>query len=165
MASISTPTPPRLSFPNSKFNCLLPLRRPYYPSPSLPFPSHSHSLCADATAAATVCRCLNPASDSPSPSDDSAKGWDSVIQDVMKGVVKSFDSFINSLRDESQHARNSSGVAEADNKREENVEFEDEEWDWDRWGKHFQEVDEQERLVSILKVRIKKDFFYSICFV
>jgi len=27
-------------------------------------------------------------------------------------------------------------------------------WDWERWQRHFDEVEDQERLISILKVRL-----------
>ncbi|XP_028772095.1 protein EXECUTER 1, chloroplastic [Neltuma alba] len=148
MASISSPSPPpNLHFPSPKFSSSLPLRSPS----SLPFSLHSHhSLSADATA---LCRCVNPASGSPSPSDDSVnRGWDSMLQDVVRNAIKRFDSYVNSLRNEALAA----GVAEKDGSEKENREPENEEWDWDRWRKHFQDIDEQERLVSILKSQLSR---------
>jgi hypothetical protein len=39
-------------------------------------------------------------------------------------------------------------------------------WDWDRWRLHFDQVDEQQRLVSLLKVKLVwgiKNFFFLDC--
>ncbi|KAI9110431.1 hypothetical protein K1719_018591 [Acacia pycnantha] len=152
MASISSPSaPPNLHLPSPKFSSSFPLRS----LSSLPFSLHSHhSLSADATA---PCRCVNPASGSPSPSDDSVnRGWDSMLQDLVRNAIKRFDSYVNSLRDEALGAWNTASVAEKDGSEKENREPEDEEWDWDRWRKHFQDIDEQERLVSILKSQISR---------
>ncbi|KAI9079271.1 hypothetical protein K1719_038756 [Acacia pycnantha] len=150
MGSISWPSAaPNLHFPSPKFSSSFPLRS----LSSLPFSLHSHhSLSADATA---PCRCVNPASGSPPPSDDSVnRGWDSMLQDIVRNSIKRFDSYVNGLRDEALGAWNTATVAEKDGSEKENREPEDEEWDWDRWRKHFQDIDEQERLASILKSQI-----------
>ncbi|KAI9074192.1 hypothetical protein K1719_043846 [Acacia pycnantha] len=115
-------------------------------SPSLCI--HITPFSADATA---PCRCVNPASGSPSSSDDSVnRGWDSMLQDLVRNAIKRFDSYVNSLRDEALAEWNTATVAEKDGSEKENREPEEEEWYWDRWRKHFQDIDEQERLVSIV---------------
>ncbi|KAI9077186.1 hypothetical protein K1719_040844 [Acacia pycnantha] len=75
-----------------------------------------------------------------------------MLQDLVRNSIKRFDSYVNSLRDKALGAWNTATVAEKDGSEKENREPEDEEWDWDRWRKHFQDIDEQERLASILKM-------------
>ncbi|KAI9073624.1 hypothetical protein K1719_044409 [Acacia pycnantha] len=102
MASISSPSaPPNVHLPSPKFSSSFLLRS----LSSLLFSLHSHhSFSADATAS---CRCVNPASGSPSPSDDSFnRGWDSMLQDLVRNAIKRFDSYVNSLRDEALGAWN-----------------------------------------------------------
>nr|KYP63079.1 hypothetical protein KK1_017644 [Cajanus cajan] len=55
----------------------------------------------------------------------------SLSHDVVSNSLNKFHSYINSLR----------GSASV----------EDQEWDWDRWRRHFHEVDQQERLLHTLK--------------
>lgn len=46
------------------------------------------------------------------------------------------------------NALKNGSAAAAEDRRDVN----DGEWDWNRWRQHFDEVDDQERLITILKV-------------
>ncbi|XP_038887910.1 protein EXECUTER 1, chloroplastic isoform X2 [Benincasa hispida] len=144
MASISPPTPHQLFFSTPKFHSPTPFLKPYS-STAPPPPSQSH----------TICHSHN--SDSPSPSEPSLPwGWGSALQDLFQTALRQFDSLVNHRSDGSKDTRPDGGVLQgrgvggADEKDVDD----DRSWDWDRWRKHFDEVDEQERLVSFLKSRL-----------
>ncbi|KAK8476489.1 hypothetical protein V6N11_021019 [Hibiscus sabdariffa] len=130
MASIRSPTPPNLTFSTHHSPSF---KTPFFcpPSASRRFP---HS---------TLCRCSNGDSDN--------WRWDSAIQDVFKNAVKRFYSYMNPFWKQPTAAEDAVNDA-VEGKQDED----DRDWDWDRWKMHFEQVDEQERLVSLLKSQLNE---------
>ncbi|KAI3919372.1 hypothetical protein MKW92_046508 [Papaver armeniacum] len=91
-----------------------------------------------------ICRCQKRPSDPPPPpppEDYVNRRWDSGLQDVVKSVIKKKNNQ-NSNRDLVM---------------EKVTGIEGEEWDWDRWKKHFEDVEEQEKIVSVLKRAVEEE--------
>ncbi|XP_047333861.1 protein EXECUTER 1, chloroplastic-like [Impatiens glandulifera] len=159
MASISAPTftspstrsdtiPHKFTFSNAKFGSRL------KQSNNLNHPplSSSHSLLR--TSDSSFCRCRSNNNDEIDPLDSSSEHgrWNSVISHVMSNVIRKLDSYLSSFRDKLREEKDVSEnlVMESENRNLDG----DDEWDWERWSKHFNDVDEQERIVSLLKSQI-----------
>ncbi|CAK8577951.1 unnamed protein product [Lathyrus sativus] len=127
MASISTISPPNLTFPKQNLSVTFPIKRPS----RLHFPSQP------------LCLCLSSVADDNHSSTNNNDGrWNSILREFVTGAMKQFESYVNALR---------KGRAAAEDRGD--VNYED--WDWNRWRQYFDEVDDQERIVIILKSQLR----------
>ncbi|KAM0949442.1 putative protein EXECUTER [Dioscorea sansibarensis] len=99
----------------------------------------------------SLCRC----SRGDIPEEPVRRGWDSLIKDVVKSAVKRWDDYVNSHKNSAPKDRMGVESEEAVAKVEEEEEDLKVEWDWERWEKHFTEVEEQEKLVTALKSQLR----------
>ncbi|KAI7746155.1 hypothetical protein M8C21_010352, partial [Ambrosia artemisiifolia] len=89
---------------------------------------------------------------------DRSMGWESVLQQNVKNVIKWFDDYLagfrknNNINNDNNNNNNNNNN---DNNNEVVVVDGGEEWDWERWKRHFEEMDEQERMVSFLQAQLK----------
>ncbi|EPS72739.1 hypothetical protein M569_02016, partial [Genlisea aurea] len=100
------------------------------------------------------CRCDVGGGNSENDSDSGSHDpWrlDFGIGKTFRNAVNRIESYLNYF---SNRRVESGGAMPAEINEVGEVE-EDEEWNWERWMKHFVDVDEQERIISILKGQLE----------
>ncbi|CAH8329430.1 unnamed protein product [Eruca vesicaria subsp. sativa] len=138
MTSLSTPPSQNLAFsPAATSSRLTPTKRPFYPHRL----SHPPSLC----------RCSS-GGNSSSSNDDVNPRWDATIQDVLKNAIKRFDSVMSWYSNQDKETEEDDVVSGGSNIKNE----EESDWDWERWKKHFEYIDEQDCFVSVLKSQLNR---------
>lgn len=71
-----------------------------------------------------------------------------MLQDSLKSAVKRWESYVRSLPSEFPEGENEVGDSDV----EDGVEKEKVSWDWERWKRHFDKIEEQEKNLEQLKV-------------
>ncbi|KAF6160608.1 hypothetical protein GIB67_019548 [Kingdonia uniflora] len=104
---------------------------------TFPSSSSSSSRVSDST---PLCRCSNQNRESEPPPSDSS------LHNVVKNAIKKLEDYLNSFFSGSPTKNVSPSVVDV-------VEG-GSEWDWERWKKHFDDVDQQEKIVSVLKAQL-----------
>ncbi|XP_013701978.2 protein EXECUTER 1, chloroplastic [Brassica napus] len=146
MPSLSTPPSQTLAFSpavaaSATSSRLAPTKRPFYP----------HRL----SDPAALCRCSsssggNSSSASSSSDDENPPRWDAAIQDVLKSAIKRFDSVLSWYSTTGQDK----DAGDDDDDVVLGEQGEESDWDWERWKKHFELIDDQDRLISVLKSQL-----------
>lgn len=130
------------------------------------FNSHSlssHSIIRYPVLDSTRCRCSNSGGGSSSrggssSADDggddslSSKPWDSLIRNAIKMFDDYVSSYLNFTQPKSVGEKGEEGKNMGNQEGKGNGDGV-EDWDWERWRKHFADIDDQELILTTLKVR------------
>ncbi|GKD92182.1 hypothetical protein Tco_1372019, partial [Tanacetum coccineum] len=137
-------------YPNPKLKLKL-LNHHHHKSSSLNssnIPPHSKRSLSNSS---LICRCQNTNGNGrTNADDDDVSGWDKGIREGVGVVVKWFDDCINGFKNINNYDDDDVDMDEFGD-----ADVEKGEWDWERWKKHFVQVDEQEKIVSILQTENK----------